>query len=242
MNDHRPFTDPDSISAMEAEHLPLWRAFIRSFAHLLVPGARVMDFGCNRGGLLVLLCREGVGGAAPAPLSLAVGIDVDTSAMRRIVADAAAASRGHPIVFTTGSPGRFSGQFDLVVSHEVVYLLSDLPGAFSEIHASLARGGHFCFATGCHLENPLFAQWREALAAEGIAAFERTIDDYEAALHAAGFHRVARDRLLLTRDEYGAWTAARASRAPNPAWFPSSAVEEHYYTEIGKAVLTAQRR
>jgi SAM-dependent methyltransferase len=198
-----------------------------------------MDYGCNRGGLLALLCREAVN--ARVSLSLGVGMDVDTPAMRAILAGAAIAFRRYPLLFTTGSPRRFPEQFDLVVSHEVVYLLADLPGVFSEIHASLGRGGHFCFATGCHLENPHFAKWREGLASEGITAFERTIDEYEAALHAVGFHQASHDRLLLTREEYAAWTATRPSSAPNPAWFSSAAAEEHYYTEVGKAVLTARR-
>ena len=242
MSDRQPFTDPDSIASMESEHLPLWRGFIRLFAHLLVPGVRVMDFGCSRGGLLVLICRHGAQVSGSGVPLLGVGIDVDEPAMRNRLAEAAQAARGkHPLVFTTSAPGAFPGQFDLVVSHEVVYLLPNPAEVFAGIHASLAPGGHFCFTTGCHLENPLWPLWKTSFATLGITEFERGIADYEAALRSAGFGAITRDRLLLPKAEYDAWVRSRGSIEPNPEWFPSASAEEEYYTRTGKMVLTARK-
>jgi SAM-dependent methyltransferase len=159
-----------------------------------------------------------------------------------ILTDSAEANRGRgPLLLTTSSPRSFPGQFDLVVSHEVVYLLPDLARTFADIHASLARGGHFCLTTGCHTDNLLFPGWRASLATQGIVAQEYSMADYEAALRDAGFSHIQRDRLRLSPDEYEAWIRHRASAEPNPAWFPSSSVEKRYYTQVGKMVLTAQK-
>lgn len=253
MNERPPFSAPDEMAAMEAEHLPLWRALLRLLHPLLPPSARVMDFGCNRGGMIALLCRGDPEVPDMGEPRLAVGIDVDTPAMRAILARAAEAAEAAaaaapaaaggtaPALFTTAAPASFPGQFDLVISHEVVYLLEDLDQTLAGIHASLARGGRFCFATGFHTENPLFQRWRASFAAMGVVAYARSMKEYEAALGRAGFRDIMRDRLLLTRSEYRSWVAQRPSREPNPAWFPGAAEEEEYYTETGKMVLTAHR-
>ncbi|MDM7914625.1 MAG: class I SAM-dependent methyltransferase [Candidatus Eisenbacteria bacterium] len=236
-----PFTDPEAIDRMEAEHRPLWSAFVRSFSPLLFPGARVLDFGCSGGGLLRLLFERQTEGAIP-EIALAAGIDVDEPAMRTVLARAAGRPpRDLPIVFTTGRLAAFPEQFDLVVSHEVVYLLPDLRETFAEIRAALRDQGHFCFTTGCHTDNPLFARWRRSLEAEGVAVHARAADAYERALRDAGFIEIRDDRLRLREEEYAAWAAARGTAQPNPAWFASSAEERDYYVRTGKLLLTAQR-
>jgi SAM-dependent methyltransferase len=247
MNDLNPFTDASEILSMEAEHLPLWRAFIRAFAPLLPPGGRILDFGCSRGGMLLVVFEEGAdatGGGAAATFrpSLGVGIDVDARPMCAHLEASARAVRGrYPLLFTTSSPRRFPGQFDLAVSHEVVYLLPDLRRTFAEIALALTPNGRFCLTTGCHAENPLFPRWRASLEQSGISAHEYTVTDYEGALLSSGFRTVHIDRLRLTPDEYDSWILERGANGPNPAWFPSAAAEREYYTGIGKLLITAER-
>ena len=242
MSDETHFTDASSIDSMEAEHLPLWRAFLRIFAPFLHPQIRILDFGCSRGGLLSLVARETAAQAGSGFPSLGVGIDVDTPAMRAQLARAAESARGlYPLLYSTGSPRDFPGQFDLVISHEVVYLVPDLKQAFDDIFTSLVPGGRFCFATGCHSDNPLFPRWRTSLGALGVELHERSSAEYEAALQVSGFVHIRRDRLALTLDEYEAWIRDRGSIAPNPKWFPSPSAERRYYTQVGKLVLTAQK-
>jgi len=242
MKDQHPFTGASEILSMEAEHLSLWRAFIRVFAPLLPPGGRILDFGCNRGGMLLLMFQEGGRAAGSLQPSLAVGIDVDTPPMRAHLEESARAVRGrYPLIFTTTSPRHFSGQFDLAVSHEVVYLLPDLHRTFAEIASALTPGGSFCLTTGCHAENPLYPLWRTSFEAHGIEAHEHDVAQYEGALLASGFRRVHAGRLRLTTDEYDAWILRRGTEDPNPAWFPSATAERDYYTKIGKLLLTAER-
>jgi SAM-dependent methyltransferase len=234
MNGSAPFSDPEEVLSMETEHLPLWRAFARLFAPLMLPGVRILDFGCNRGGLLSLLCREEQG------IALAAGIDVDTPAMRSILEQASERNGGR-LLFSTASPKRFPGQFDLVISHEVVYLLPDLERTYTRIRTALAPGGHFCFCTGCHTENALFPLWKQSFEPMGVRVYEYGMEDHETALRAAGFREIRRDRLLLSREEYEAWVRDRGSSEPNPAWFPDSSFEEEYYTRVGKMVMTARK-
>lgn len=251
MSGDAAFTDPDSVLSMEAEHLPLWRAYLRTFSHLLVPGVRVMDFGCNRGGLLTLLCRETAQGSPAACPGIGVGIDLDTPGVRTILAQAARAVRAmgatresrdrYPLLFTTSPPVSFPSQFDLVVSHEVVYLLPDVGETFAGIHTALDSGGHFSFTTGCHEENPLFPTWTASFEALGITAHEHSEAYYESALRDCGFIDVQRDRLRLAPEEYDAWVRSRESVAPNPAWFPDAAAEKEYYTRIGKMRIVARK-
>jgi SAM-dependent methyltransferase len=238
MSETPPFTDPDDVDSMEAEHLVLWRAFLRACSPLLVSGARVLDFGCSRGGLLSLLSRSDTEGRL---LSLGVGIDVEAPAMRSLLARAAERNRGLPLLFSTSNPRSFPNQFDLVLSHEVVYLLRDLRASFADIYSALASGGHFCFTTGCHTDNPLYPRWRVSLEALGLTLFDYAARDFEAGLRVAGFSRIHLDRLRLSPGEYREWVRKRDPAAPNPAWFAGPSEEEDYYVRIGKLLVTAQK-
>jgi SAM-dependent methyltransferase len=223
---------------MEAEHGPLWAAFLRAVSDLVAPGVRVMDFGCNRGGLLGVLAGGYENIWSGVPHGLAVGVEADTAPMRSLLK--AAPSRGD-LLFTTASPRHFPGQFDLVLSHEVVYLLADLPAVFAGLHEALVDGGHACITTGGHVENPLYVRWQRALQKSGVRAQSYREADYEDALQGAGFGSIRRARLLLSEDEYDRWVSTRPERASNPDWFPSDVEEKHYYVDFGKPIFIAQR-
>lgn len=232
------FADAEVARQMELEHGPLWAAFLRAVSGRIFPGIRVMDFGCNRGGLLSVLTRgfeDIFPGVRP---GLAVGLDVDTPAMRALIRSA---DPRPDLLFSTAGPRSFPGQFDLVLSHEVVYLLSDLPAIFAALGDALVDGGHACIATGGHVENPLYERWRASLERSGVHAQLYREADYEDALRSAGFREIRRKRLRLTDPEYERWVATRPERAPNPDWFPSAGEERRYYVEFGKPIFVARR-
>ncbi|MFN8176849.1 MAG: methyltransferase domain-containing protein [bacterium] len=223
---------------MEAEHGPLWAAFLRALSDLIAPGVRVMDLGCNRGGLLAVLAggyEKMWSGVQP---GLAVGVEIDTAPMRALLR---AVPPRSDVLFTTAGPRSFPGQFDLVLSHEVVYLLPDLTEVFADLHEALVDGGYVCITTGGHVENPLYERWRSALTRSGVRAQPYRETDYEESLRGAGFGKLRRERLLLTEDEYDRWVSTRPERAPNPDWFPSAAEERRYYVGFGKPIFIAQR-
>jgi SAM-dependent methyltransferase len=60
---------------------------------------------------------------------------------------------------------------DLIVCHEVVFLLPDLSGFFSHLARVLKADGRAYIATGCHAENPVWPSWKLALEAEGKQVF-----------------------------------------------------------------------
>jgi SAM-dependent methyltransferase len=233
------FADAGTARAMDAEHRPLWAAFMRALGDVVTPGLRVMDFGCSQGGLLDVLMGGYEDLWKGVRVSAAVGVEVNTPAMRALLR--AAASPGRGTLFTTASPVHFPGQFDLIVSHEVANLLPDLPRAFGELHGALTDGGYCCVTTGCALENTRYDRWRRVLARSGVYAEAYGEADYENALRCSGFPEIRRARLLLTRGEYQRWVATRLSRAPNPDWFSSPEDEENYYTEFGKMILIARK-
>ena len=219
MADRGWFGDPSVIESMSAEHLLLWRSLFRACRAHLTPGVRVLDFGCGNGGMLAYLLngdgREWLG----CDPGLAVGIDR----------------------FSSAPASAFPGQFDLVLSHEVIYLLADLVSTFREIHASLRPGGVAALATGCHEENGLYPKWREAFEKVVVLAYQYRVEDYVRALENAGFGRVVTTRLLLTRSDYEEWVCLRGDAKPNADWFPDAAAECRYYTETGKPLIFATR-
>ena len=240
MSDPGPFSDPARMASMEEEHRPLWRAYLRLLAPRLAPGIRLCDLGCNRGGLLSLLLEEGVPGAEAVRPSLAVGIDLpDLQPHWSAAAPRSGAPR--PLLFSSAPSGSFPGQFDLVLSHEVVYLLEELKPVFGGVFSDLVPGGHFSFTTGCHRENPLWPRWRASLIASGLRVRDRGLEDYRQALVATGFARIQEERLRLTPEDYREWVRTRSTAAPDPAWFPGADEEEEYYTRTGKMVLTSAR-
>ena len=172
-----------------------------------------------------------------------LGLGIDRAALSPVLAEAAARLGGVlPVAFSSAPPSAFPGQFDLVMSHEVVYLLPDLEAAFGGLHASLRGGGVVAMATGCHIENALYPRWQESFARVGVRAYPYRVSDYTRALEAAGFEGIEHRSLRLALEEYEEWVATREERTPNPSWFPTPDEERRYYTEFGKALLLARRR
>lgn len=240
MKDGDYFGEASVIREMSAEHRFLWRSLFQASRPWMSAGMRVLDLGCGDGGMLRYLLR-GDGDWPGCACSLALGIDrPEMDAVLRSAAASAGIS-GLPIVYTSASPESFPAQFDLALSHEVIYLLPDLRHAFRGLRTALRPGGVAVLVTGCHRENRLYDRWRIALAREGVDARDYGADDYVRALEDAGFERVDCGRLTLRREEYEDWVRSRGEPGPNPAWFPSSEEERIYYTVEGKLLLLAHR-
>lgn len=228
------------IDAMSAEHRFLWRSFLRACGPFMRPGMRILDFGCGNGGMLAaMLAGEGCGDPGRR-CALAVGID--RPGMRAVLAEASRRlGQDRPLVFCCATADAFPGQFDLILSHEVIYLLSDLEGTFRGLHDALRPGGTLAVTTGCHTENALYPRWRAALAREGVQANPYSIPDYVRAARSAGFVDVQCEALTMETADYEEWLRTRPDPTPNADWFPTAEDERRYYTRIGKAFITARR-
>lgn len=142
----------DSIEGelqMEKGHLPAWQAMILQIQERDLSGKRVLDFGCNRGGFLRTLYSQ-------KPFKSGTGADIATDALE----DARNLSKGIPVEFMT-TP-ELSGReacFEIVFSHEVVYLLPDLAAHARDVYRWLSPGGAYYMAIGEYTENPLWPRW-----------------------------------------------------------------------------------
>jgi SAM-dependent methyltransferase len=144
-------------------------------------GKRVLDAGCNRGGFLRLLVDR---------RAIAEGFGYDPAS--GAIEDARRLAQQRPLVFEAADtvPDRWDG-FDAAFSHEVLYLLHDLPAHAHAIFGALAPGGVYFAVIGVHTGSPLMVNWHR----DNIEALQlppiNDIDDVIAVFEAAGFEAAA---------------------------------------------------
>lgn len=170
------------------------------------------------------------------PVRPALGVGLEPPSARSVLRAATALTPARlPILFTAAPLDAFPGQFDLILSHEVIYLLEDLEGTFAAARRALRPGGLFAAATAMYREHEYYRRWRPRLARHGIPVFDYSRATYVRALRRAGFRRVEVRPLRLSVGTYRRWCATR--RSGRSEWFASDADERRYFTEVGKLVF-----
>jgi SAM-dependent methyltransferase len=162
--------------AMQDEHGFIWRAMLDTI-DVDLTGRRVLDAGCNRGGFLRLLADRH---------SIAEGYGYDSAA--GAIEDARRLAGRRRLVFETANsvPDAWT-EMDAAFSHEVLYLLSDLPSHAAAIHRSLRPGGVYFAVMGVHTASPLMAEWHRANRDELRLPRLYDVDDVIATFARAGF-------------------------------------------------------
>ncbi|WP_179040039.1 class I SAM-dependent methyltransferase [Rhizobium leguminosarum] len=177
------YIDPDAEDRMADGHAPIWRHLIDLIVERDLTDKSVLDFGCNQGGLLRHLY-------AMRPFRKALGIDIAETS----IAKAETLKGNLPIQHQVGS--RLEGwaeEFDLAISHEVIYLVPNIDAHAADIWRALKPGGVYYAVTGCHTDNPLWPKWRELVANRtNTVVQDRSITDYGRAFEKAGFQVSAR--------------------------------------------------
>jgi SAM-dependent methyltransferase len=168
---------------MQDEHGFVWNSMLDSIDTDLA-GQRVLDVGCNRGGFLRLLlnrCAIGEG----------YGYDPAAGAIK----DARKLAGTRPLHFEVSEtvPAGWC-DFDAAFSHEVLYLLHDLPSHASAVFAALSLGASYYAVMGVHARSPLMAKWHSANATALHLPELYDIDAVAAVFQGAGFE-VATARL-----------------------------------------------
>lgn len=162
--------------AMQDEHGFIWKAMLDTITTAL-RGRRVLDAGCNRGGFLRLLVdAEGVAegyGYDPAP-----GAITDA---RRLAGD-------RPLSFEVADtvPDGW-GDFDVAFSHEVLYVLEDLPAHAAALFGALKPNGSYFAVMGVHGRSPMMSAWHAERAVELGLPQLYELDQVENIFEDAGF-------------------------------------------------------
>jgi SAM-dependent methyltransferase len=162
--------------AMQEEHGFLWQAMLDTI-DLDLAGRRVLDAGCNRGGFLRLLVDT-------AGLGAGFGFDPASGA----IDDASRLAGDRPLTFETADtvPAGWSG-FDAAFSHEVLYLLRDLPAHAAAMLDALEPGAPYFAAMGVHAGSPMMSAWHASAAEELALPKLYDLDEVVDAFDGAGF-------------------------------------------------------
>lgn len=156
------FFDHEEDRLLEARNIHFWRALVGHVqADRSIPAdATVLDIGCHRGGLLELM-HERFRSAS------LLGIEPLVSA-RRVAERRLARFAAHTQLFgAEGWSNIPDAGVDLVVGHEVLQYIGDLPLLMANIRRAIRPGGFVYLALGCHTENPIWASWKHELKALG---------------------------------------------------------------------------
>jgi SAM-dependent methyltransferase len=157
---------------MQDEHGFIWLAMLE-MVDIELSGMKVLDVGCNRGGFLRLLVdRAGIG----------EGFGYDPAA--GAIEDARRLTGVRNLSFETAMtvPDGWSG-FEAAFSHEVLYLLHDLPSHATALFNALLPGAPYFATIGVHADSALMTAWHDdyatALDLPGPYHLEEVADVFE---------------------------------------------------------------
>ena len=163
-------------AAMQDEHAFIWQAMLDTI-DIDLTGRHVLDAGCNQGGFLRMLA-DACGIAAGSGYDPASG-GIDDA--RRLAGD-------RPLTFSAGDtvPEGW-GPFDVAFSHEVLYLLPDLPAHAAALYGALAPGAPYFAVMGVHAGSKLMAAWHASAAQQLSLPELHDLDDVAGMFAGAGF-------------------------------------------------------
>lgn len=168
--------DAETEGAMEDEHLFVWRAMLDT-VDIELPGTRVLDVGCSRGGLLRLLVDEA---------DVDQGYGYDPAAGSISLAEEKCENRPLSFAVADSLPEGWT-DFDVAFSHEVIYLLHDLQSHAADMRRALRPGGIYYAVMGTHDRNPLMPAWHRSLSRKLDMPPIYSLDDVVSAFTDAGF-------------------------------------------------------
>jgi SAM-dependent methyltransferase len=176
----RYWQDAAADEAMQDDHAFIWSAMLGTI-DVELAGTTVLDAGCNRGGFLRLLADRH---------EIVAGFGYDPA--EGAIQDARRLAGSRPLQFEAADtvPPGWSG-IDVAFSHEVLYLVEDLPAHARAIFGALAPGGVYYAVMGVHRASPLMAEWHRANAQELRLPELYDIDEVVGVFEAAGFEAAA---------------------------------------------------
>ena len=191
---------------MQVEHGFVWRAMLDT-VEINLAGTRVLDAGCNRGGFLRLLFDE---------TGIAEGFGYDPAPGAIEDARRLAGTRSLRFETAVTVPDGWT-DFDGAFSHEVLYLLDDLPSHAAAIFAALTPGAPYLAVMGVHAGSALMSEWHTLAAGELRLPPLYHLDEVAGVFEAVGFE-VAVARLRLNFIPVAAHRNEREDRGDLMAW------------------------
>lgn len=208
-------------TAMEPDHAYLWQHFITTIPEHNLQHAKILDYGCNRGGFLRTLYHQ-------RPYHHGIGVDIATTSL------AAARLRHADLPLTFITPEQLTEHqqsISVAFSHEVLYLLPDLAAHAAAIASTLRDDGVYYAAIGCHTSNPLWPHWRTLIAnTTTIPVYDYSLDDYAKNFWQAGLQVEMRPFMI---NDY-------ILIKPDNAYFPKAADSLLYHSST-KTIIRASK-
>lgn len=174
------FADSGDDDLLESRNHVFWEAMLDNIRRdgFVRPPRGVLDIGCHRGGLLARIAKAwggdefwGIEPIAAARARAQLRLASMIGSVRMLSPEQWELIPDHGI--------------DLVVCHEVLFLIEDLSSLAANIARVLRPGGRAYLVTGCHSENPIWPTWRNALQLEGKVVYTHKP---LALMSAAGLH------------------------------------------------------
>lgn len=174
------FGDPELDISLPAANSVFWTALLAHIeGEIRGTPATILDVGCHSGGLLALLGER-------FPDARLIGIE-PLAALRALAESRLSADAGRASFLDGSGWARVpKGSVDLLVCHEVLYLMPDLASVMENAARILAPGGSGWVVLGCHSENPVWPGWKVQLAANGVQTYDHRPFDVLVAAAKAG--------------------------------------------------------
>lgn len=171
---------PENDDSLEKANQIFWLSLL---AHIKVeldqPVTSILDIGCHRGGLLAQLANT----LHPKAL---IGIEPSEHSRDRAKFRLRNAASKVTILSSDQWANVPASSIDIITCHEVLHLVQDVSLLFREVARTLRPQGAAFVVAGCHLENPVWSNWREQLRAAGQTVFDRAPFDILRAASDAG--------------------------------------------------------
>ena len=160
------FPDQADDDQLETSNAMFWEAMIDHIRRdgFPQPPRRVLDVGCHRGGLLARIAELW----GPNELLGIEPIDAARLRARLRLATLAPSVLLYPPEDWSKIP---DCAVDLIVCHELLFLIPDVAELLREFARVLAPHGRAYVATGCHAENPVWPAWQTVLESSGFRTY-----------------------------------------------------------------------
>lgn len=137
----------------KCSHFPIWYELSKILNTLVNQHSFVIDFGCNTGGFLPTLYDT-------SPFKKGVGIDKAIKSIDVANDILLKDSKSRPISYVCADKIEGFSGVDIVISHEVIYLIENLMEHAENVWNCLNKNGRYIVVTGCLTDYPEWPRWK----------------------------------------------------------------------------------